>query len=84
MSGLIAGIRDQVGSLKGTLGDVTNMIGVGGTATAGAAFAGQGMMGGGGAGPTVIINNYNPVAEPSSVSAVRGIKDLSVLGVFSR
>jgi hypothetical protein len=84
MGGLIAGIRDQVGSLRGTLGDVTNMLGVGGTATAGVALAGQGMMGGGSAGPTVIINNYNPVAEPSSVSAVRGIKDLSVLGVFSK
>jgi hypothetical protein len=84
MGGLIAGIKDQVGSLKGTLGDVTNMIGVGGSATAGVALAGQGMMGGGSGGPTVIINNYNPVAEPSSVSAVRGIKDLSVLGVFSK
>jgi hypothetical protein len=82
MQGLISGIQNQLPNLQGTLGGVTDMIG----GTSGVASASVGVSGriaqGGGSSPQVTINNYYPVSEPSSVGAVRGIKDLAVLGVF--
>lgn len=85
MGGLINSILSQMPHLGKALGAVTNAI----ASTIPPALAtGAGTLSpagfGGGSGVSVVQNIYNPINEPTSVTATRGIKDLAVLGVFGK
>lgn len=84
MGGLINSILSQVPRLGNAMSQVTDTIAStrpGSLATS----AGMGLSArvGGGSGVSVLMNVYNPIAEPTSITATKGIKDLAVLGVFS-